>query len=97
MTGDPIPRGRCCSYPSTLSCSPAWTSARPPTTSAAQQHLGELAELIEALGGTLQDQSAVLIRLDDLAQRIPGRPRRTRMTAASRRLTSRGRRRGGGS
>ena len=38
---------------------------------AAQQRLGELAELITALGGTLQDQSAVLARLDDLAERIP--------------------------
>jgi len=38
---------------------------------AAQQHLGELTELIEALGTTLQDQSAVLVRLDELTQRIP--------------------------
>jgi hypothetical protein len=38
---------------------------------AAQQRLGELADLITALGGTLQDQSAVLERLADLAGRFP--------------------------
>jgi hypothetical protein len=38
---------------------------------AVQQRLGELAELITKLGGTLQDQSAVLERLEDLAGRIP--------------------------
>ena len=38
---------------------------------AAQQRLGELAELITALGGTLRDQSAVLARLDDLTGQIP--------------------------
>ena len=38
---------------------------------AARQRLGELAELITALGGTLQDQSAVLARLDELTGQIP--------------------------
>jgi hypothetical protein len=38
---------------------------------AAQQRLGELADLITALGGTLQDQSAVLERLADLAGHFP--------------------------
>ena len=38
---------------------------------AAQQRLGELADLITKLGGTLRDQSAVLARLEDLAGRIP--------------------------
>jgi len=38
---------------------------------AAQQRLGELAELITKLGGTLRDQSAVLARVDELAERIP--------------------------
>jgi len=37
---------------------------------AAQQRLGELAQLITELGGTLEDQSAVLAQLD-LAGRIP--------------------------
>jgi hypothetical protein len=38
---------------------------------AAQHRLAELAELITALGATLQDQSAVLARLEELAGRIP--------------------------
>jgi hypothetical protein len=38
---------------------------------AVQQRLGELAGLITQLGGTLQDQSAVLARLEDMAGRIP--------------------------
>jgi hypothetical protein len=38
---------------------------------AAQHRLSELAELITELGGTLQGQSAVLARLEDLAARIP--------------------------
>ena len=38
---------------------------------AAQQRLSELASLITALGGTLQDQSAVLARLDDLGGQVP--------------------------
>jgi hypothetical protein len=38
---------------------------------AVHQRLGELAGLITQLGGTLQDQSAVLARLEDMAGRIP--------------------------
>ncbi len=38
---------------------------------AAQQRLGELAELITAIGAALRDQSGVLARLEDLAARIP--------------------------
>ena len=34
---------------------------------AVSQRIGELARLITALGGTLEDQSAILARLDDLA------------------------------
>jgi hypothetical protein len=36
------------------------------------ERLGELADLITALGGTVQDQSAVLARLEGLAAPVPG-------------------------
>ena len=70
MTGDPIPAAllQLAEHDERLASLDEREAAH---FRAARQRLGELAELITQLGGTLQDQSTVLARLEDLAGRIP--------------------------